>query len=354
MMAMTADEVKSALSSMDFSVSRLRTSASLSALTSEVSKMTQDLSNQESQLKELRDQGYVFDDELEEKIRKNTASWRGTRTSIEAEIRRKARELDEEMETIDATVSRLQTLVNRPASAEVSINRAKSDISAFEAEVDTASQVLRSRYSSLQNDINATNSRLSFLKWMMEELHQASFSLLATEAPVTAAKVRWYHDGKEDKKDPEGILFLTDQRLILELHETVVKKKVLFVTTASETTRKLQFESPVAYIDKAEPFQEGMLKGKSHLRIHFTPQGPYDHTQFRFLSGSNDDFSRDISRIQSGEFLRNRTEEVDQEALDRVKNAPSICPSCGGTIAQKILRGQQEITCEYCGFVIRL
>ena len=353
-MAMTADEVKSALSSMDFTVDNLRKNASLSALTDEVGQLTQDLANQETRLKELRDQGYVFDDELEETITKNTLAWRRMRASVEGEIRRKAADLKDDMDSIDSSMTRLRAMASRPGSAEASIKRVKEHIETFTDQVSTASDAIRSKYSNLKNDVGDINARLYVLEWMMEQLHQASFQLLETEAPVSAARVRWYHDGKEDKKDPEGILFLTDQRLILELHEKIVKKKVLFVTTASETTRRLQFETPVAYIEKAEPFQEGMLKGKSHLRLTFTAQGPFDTTQFRFLSGSNKDFSEAISRIQSGELLKNRTEEVDAEAVERIKNAPSQCPSCGGTIAQKILRGQEEITCEYCGYVIRL
>lgn len=353
-MAMTVDEVKSALSSLGFTVSNLRRDATLSGLTSEVGQMSQDLNKQKTRLKELRDQGYVFDDEMEKKIAANSASWMRIQPTVQSEIRRKAADLKPEMDEINDTMTRLELLADRPGSAENGLKRAKVLVDSLSSEVETATQAIRSRYSSIYNDISAFNSRLQFLEWMMGELNQASFDLLATEAPVSAAKVRWYHDGKEDKKDPEGILFLTDQRLVLELHETIVKKKVLFVTTDSESVRKLQFETPVAYVEKTEPFQEGLLKGESHLRLHFTSQGPYDHTQFRFLSGSNKDFAEDIRRIQSGELLRNRTEEVDQEALERVKNAPSQCPSCGGTIQQKILRGQEEITCEYCGFVIRL
>lgn len=224
-MAMTVDEVKSALSSLDFSVRSLRTKASLSDLTSEVSQMTQDLSTQETRLKELRDLGYVFDDEMEDTITKNATSWKGMKVSVESEIRRKARELQKEMDEIDTNIVRLQALVNRPQSAETSINRAKALVDSLTEEAETASMSIRSRYNSISNDISSINSRLYFLEWMLGELHQASFDLLETEAPVSAAKVRWYHDGKEDKKDPEGILFLTDQRLILELHEKVVKKK---------------------------------------------------------------------------------------------------------------------------------
>jgi ribosomal protein S27E len=45
---------------------------------------------------------------------------------------------------------------------------------------------------------------------------------------------------------------------------------------------------------------------------------------------------------------------VDQAAAEKVKAAPSQCPSCGGNINTVILRGMDSIKCEYCGFVIRL
>ncbi len=97
-----------------------------------------------------------------------------------------------------------------------------------------------------------------------------------------------------------------------------------------------------------------MLKGQDHLRIFFTSQGPYDKTQFHLLNKDNKEFSQTIRRIQAGDYLKNRTEEIEAEVIERVKNAPSQCPGCGGAISQKILRGQDSITCEYCGTVIRL
>jgi hypothetical protein len=40
--------------------------------------------------------------------------------------------------------------------------------------------------------------------------------------------------------------------------------------------------------------------------------------------------------------------------MDKVKAAPSQCPSCGGNINQVVLRGMDSLTCDYCGYVIRL
>ena len=50
----------------------------------------------------------------------------------------------------------------------------------------------------------------------------------------------------------------------------------------------------------------------------------------------------------------NRAIPIDEEVAKRVKNAPTKCPSCGGAITQPILRGMENINCQYCGDVIRL
>jgi len=45
---------------------------------------------------------------------------------------------------------------------------------------------------------------------------------------------------------------------------------------------------------------------------------------------------------------------IDQAEVEKVKSLPSQCPSCGGNLDQVVLRGQDSVKCEYCGYVIRL
>ncbi|MCD4753915.1 MAG: hypothetical protein K8R40_12660 [Anaerolineaceae bacterium] len=353
-MSMTREEVQSAISSLDYKVDNLRTASTLADMRKETSALEQNIDGFIARLKTIRDYGYVFDRELEGQLEDFEQNWKGMKHTVSAEISRRARALEENFKQVDANMRRIASYANRPSTAETQITRLENRIDDLEDSVETAQDTIRSRYQPLKDGVNAVEARLAYLEWMYEELNQANFNLLQSESMVMAARVRWYHDGKADKKDPKGILFLSDQRLILEVHEKEVKKKFLFVATESETTRKVAFECPVDYIEKTESFQQGLLKGKDHLRIFFTAQGPYDKTQFHLLNSDNDEFCQTIRRIQSGDFLNNRTEEVSEEVLERVKNAPSECPSCGGIITQEILRGQDNLTCDYCGYVIRL
>jgi uncharacterized paraquat-inducible protein A len=40
--------------------------------------------------------------------------------------------------------------------------------------------------------------------------------------------------------------------------------------------------------------------------------------------------------------------------LDRIQAAPTQCPNCGAAFTAPILRGQEEIICEFCGVATRI
>jgi hypothetical protein len=61
-----------------------------------------------------------------------------------------------------------------------------------------------------------------------------------------------------------------------------------------------------------------------------------------------------IGRARSGGYIDDRAVELDESELERVRNAPEQCPNCGAAITSPVLRGQNEIICEYCGVATRI
>jgi predicted RNA-binding Zn-ribbon protein involved in translation (DUF1610 family) len=198
----------------------------------------------------------------------------------------------------------------------------------------------------------ALHNQINRIEWMLQQLAEASFSLLETESGVAACKAIWAKDGEEDRKgDPEGILFLTDQRLIFERKEKVATKKVLFITTEKEVVQEVLFEAPVAEIEDVQASRKGMLKKDDYITVQFSSHAPLSRVTWH-IWGAGADWVQTINRVKSKDL--DRVIELDEEIVEKVQNAPSECPSCGATIGQTILRGQDTITCEYCGYVIRL
>jgi len=171
---------------------------------------------------------------------------------------------------------------------------------------------------------------------------------------VRAVKATWTRDEKKDKEDPEGILFLTDQRLIFEQREEIATKKVLFITTERKKVQELEFEVPVFSIASVKATRQGMLKNEDWLDLEFE-SGAFARSAKLHLDGQNcNEWQALINQAKSRELDGDRALAVDEAAVAKVNSAPVICPSCGGTLSRPVLRGMQTITCDFCGRVIKL
>ena len=208
-------------------------------------------------------------------------------------------------------------------------------------------------YNQFNNQVSAATRHLDDIEYLLTQLAEASFQLLPTEAGIAAVKAAWCKTGKEQKGDPQGVLYLTDQRLIFEQKEEIATKKVLFVVTEKQKVQGLQLEAPVALVDKVETSKQGLLKNEDHIEIHFASGAPFQSAHFHIWSEAAA-WQALINRAKTKDFDQGRAVALDQAAVDRVKSAPAQCPSCGGTITTVVLRGMDSIKCEYCGMVIRL
>jgi uncharacterized Zn-finger protein len=61
-----------------------------------------------------------------------------------------------------------------------------------------------------------------------------------------------------------------------------------------------------------------------------------------------------IRRVKTGQLDAERVEAPEGEAGEEISSAdlPTVCPSCGGKLPP-IFKGMHEVTCEYCGTLVR-
>jgi hypothetical protein len=118
-------------------------------------------------------------------------------------------------------------------------------------------------------------------------------------------------------------------------------------------TFELEFDLPVGEI--LEVVKEiDATTGDETLKFSLSARGPYPVTRFRLALPVGDDWLKMIGRARSGDYAVDRAVEIDQKELERIRNAPRQCTNCGAGLSNTIFRGQTEITCEYCGIVIRI
>lgn len=306
----------------------------------------------DNDLDALRAQGYVFRNYLERKIDVITAKWENVSEAVAGQV-------EEEGDELEAESDKVERLVQRAMGGNTSaISRAESAVETLESKVSAARSALQNRYDDIARTVQQTRTQLDELKWSFEQAQQASFDFLEAEYLVLACQAELL-EGPSDDEGPQGILYLTDERLIFEQKEKVATKKFLFVTTESETVQEIEFEAPLGWIEDLEAQDKRkLLKKKELLNLTLSPEAPFSQVTIRLHKGAkNEDWVRHINRARNGEIERERIAEAAEEkeaAAEAVAAAPTSCATCGAPFSAAIVRGQSEITCEYCGSLTRL
>jgi len=348
-----AEQLKSEINSLKSQVDRLRDAVRLSTVRDAVEDLQTTINNFDQKIADLRTRGYVFGKGLETRAADFESQWRQVYASLNRQIDQQANALQASMRSIDTQMTQLNARAANVAAARPMLSRLKADVDALKSKADAAQRSITGMYDTLRGQVQSLSSDLKKVDWMLTELSQASFQLLNTEAGLMAVKAVWVKDGKEKKDDPEGVLYLTDQRLIFEQKEEVATKKVLFIATEKETVQQLLLEAPLALVEAVETGKRGLMKNEDFLEINLASGAQVRQALFHIWQ-SCEEWQALIQRARAKEFDSDRAVALDQEVVEKTRSAPSQCPACGGNIEQVLMRGQDEIKCEYCGFVIRL
>lgn len=307
-----------------------------------------------TRVSDIRSKGYVFDVDLEKKAKLLRSQWVILSPKVLGQVTKQSGVLDVDLRTLEATMQQLSARTTNVSSATPFLNQVNSGISTLESKVSSTQNSIRGTYDEFASNLARLSAELDRIKWVLDQFAAATFQLLNTEAPLNAVKAAWKVTGKKEKDDPKGILYLTDQRLLFEQKEEIATKKVLFITTDKEKIHKLMFDFPVVLVDKVQVEKEGFFKNEDHISLQLLSGAPYQAVHFH-LDGQDCNFwSSQIGKVKAKEYDKDRTVAINEKEVEKVKNAPTKCPGCGGTISKPVLRGMDQITCDYCGYVIRL
>ncbi len=314
----------------------------------------------------LREKGYLFNATWEEKAEGLLKQWESRRDSVFRQYETQSMRLQQEAER----VSRLLDEASRNARQ---LPVADRRLEALEEMVDEAKSAIFGSYDQVEAALQELQHEMSEAEFLLEVLGSASFPMLPEEHGIAATKAEWLVQGGEPMK---GVLILTDSRLIFEQREEIVKKKVLFFAKEKETIQKLQWQAPVGAIQVVGVQDKGGFLKRHQELITLRMEGRDAPPQVTLnLRGStNEAWSALIRRVQAGE-IRMISEAAPQPAAPAEEGTaeagaasaqsapaqptatppaelPTTCPTCGAPLPP-IYKGMHQVTCEYCGAVVR-
>jgi hypothetical protein len=348
------EKLTSLLNSMRFSLNNLQSEVLLASLRDGLEDLDTQINGLPGRIKDLRTRGYVFGKDQDAKAQELRRRWSPVRVNVQSEINRQVPRLQAELSPLEAQFVQVKGRAAFPATALPAAERLDAAVGTLKSKVRSTESTIRGMYDSFSNEVNAFKSELDRVTWMLKELSEGCFQLLATEGCVMAVKATYSRDEKMDKDDPQGILFLTDQRLIFEQKQDIATKKVLFITTEKKKVQQVLFDVPVVLIEKVDASKKGMFGNEDHLALIFKSGAPARQAWFHLSGQDCKWWSGLIGRVRTGDFHSERAVEVDKAVEEKVRSAPSQCPNCGAPVSQTVLRGMASITCEYCQFVMRL
>jgi hypothetical protein len=356
-MSQEAPTISEQIAALESDLSKVQQAVTLANVKDQVEDVAAAIQELPGTLKLVRDRGYVYKSFLEKKLEVLDGQWSEMRPKVDREINTQAATLRRALQSVEAEMTKLRAASNSRARATPLIPTVEGGIKDLTGKVDAAVRAIAGMFDTVGTNVNQTESQLREVGWLLDQVDESVVGWSPTERPIAGVEAKWWRDGK--KKGPDGVLYLTSERLVFEQKEKVTTKKVLFVATEKETVQEALFEAPVGLVEEVKASHMGLGGHQDHLDLTFGSGVNYANAHFHLDGQDCEMWQATINRVKSGEIERELIELSEAEtarmaeAAQALTNAPTACATCGATFTQPITKGMHEITCEYCSSVTR-
>ncbi|MDF1514980.1 MAG: hypothetical protein P1S60_14310, partial [Anaerolineae bacterium] len=277
---------------------RVAGGVALAALFDTLDDVTHNLDVLSQKMGDVRARGYRFGRAWEEQIASIQMRWPEQRQIS-------LRLLEDQRNVLQRSARDVEQLLQQAARNAGMIATAESRILSFQQSVNAAESRVRNTFDTTQRQAFQLQKELDDAVFVLDAMDNASFDLLPDEHAVAACKATW----SSDPDEPEGLLFLTDARLIFEQRQEIATKKVLFVTTQKKLVQELMWDSPIGAVEELESEdQKAFLRRKEMLTLRFSERTrdiPSDVT-LQLAGADNETWTGLIRRAKSGQIDADR------------------------------------------------
>lgn len=345
------DDLQMQVQQLQSRFSQLQGQAQLGDLYQQIGHYDARVNELPRELEALRSRGYIHAGLIDDDIADVVRQWQSSRPSVQMTLDQQASRLNQVLAQAAAYVSRLSP---RDVS---SLAATDSALAALQNQIYAARNSVSGLFGGIEQPLSFLEQTIQRFDWVLEQFQSSpNIRLMDAEAPLMATEAEWERDGEEG---PDGVLYLTDQRLLFEQNEEIATEKLFgLFTTKKETRRELMLDMPIHQIEQVGQAQQGGFLGlgkTEKLELILSAQAQVGRANFELRGQAASDWVIWIKRVQSGEIDRDRaagfTEEV-RAAEERAARFPSQCPNCFAPLPPPP-RGAQYVVCDYCGSIIQ-
>ncbi len=259
-------QVATQANSLDYSLDSLRERSSLSQVQADMTELDTALTHAVNLLESAREKGYVYQKDLDEIAYQAMDRWQGIRQQLSTTLTQQAAAFQSRLVPLGAQVTDLNMVLGNPQRAAPLMSSASSQVNSLLNDLGQIESSLQGSYAEVESQAYQLTSRLNNIHWMVSQAAEAKFRLESGENLVAAVQARWDQEGDDD---PEGLLYLTNKRLIFERKEKIAIKKVLFFTTSQELVHEVMLDQAVKNINNLKAVNKGLFGHQDFLEVEF-------------------------------------------------------------------------------------
>lgn len=326
----------------------LRTKIDMADVTRKLGDVATEITGLPGEITGLRERGYAFAGYLERKAEVLATQWNDIRQQVQQIISQEIERMQRQFDELTDMWKRLETQMKEQRK-EQNLKLVSISLDNLEKAVDGARSRIEGLYGEVPGNVSQTRQQIKQIQGYLALADESTADWKPNESLFMVHEAEWVQSGK-GKEDPDGLIFLTDQRLIFEQKEKVGGR----LGFGGEKVQQVLFEAPVGAISEVKSEDKGLFGRKDLVHLKLS-SGDYAELTFEVKSGGIDSkwYVQQINRVVSGEIEKERAIPIDEVAVQSMREAPTACPTCGATLPP-LMRGQTEMTCQYCGTVVRV
>jgi uncharacterized protein Yka (UPF0111/DUF47 family) len=239
-----------------------RTDAAKAALDA-INTLEQQITDLPTRLNGVRSRGYAFAAHLESAAESLRDRWFSIATDLKDEATRLADDLRKAVETVRNYFTKADNLSANPEMLSGFLPTISEQIEQLEAQAKAIQDSVRARFEAIDAEAKELLRDLSRIDGYLSDIDKAAFTLESGEAVFITASAEWIAD-ERGKEKPNGILYLTDQRLIFQQDEKVGKRLGLF---GGSSVQEVRWIIPISGVTNVRSENKGLLGGKDMVYI---------------------------------------------------------------------------------------
>lgn len=296
-------QISAEVDTLNSSLEDLKSRSSLNNVVDELNRLDADLTHALDLLEGARREGFVYQNDLEEIAYNAMDQWQGIKQELSVSVPQQAQSFQRKLLPLGGQLGKLNRTLGNPTSAAPLLRDAASRVNTFSNELNQLESSLENKFADIRMQTTQITSRLNLIHWSLDQLSQAKFRLQEPENLIHAVQARWDQEGNQD---PEGILYLSNKRIIFERKEKVATKKVLFIATAKELVQEVLIDQKLESCNNEKAIRKGLFGNQDFVEITFSDPILKD-VSFHINGQDCKLWTTWIQKAKSGEIEKERT-----------------------------------------------